>query len=95
MDFFFALSGFVIGYAYDDRWATMSTRQFFVARLIRLHPLVVAGAVLGVREPSPPAAMAAGVATLVVMVVFAGVILRCFDEPVHARLRKHWLARKR
>ncbi|MCC4588021.1 acyltransferase [Xanthomonas sp. NCPPB 1067] len=48
VDFFFALSGFVIGYAYDDRWATMSTRQFFVARLIRLHPLVVAGAMLGV-----------------------------------------------
>ena len=24
VDFFFALSGFVIGYAYDDRWAAMS-----------------------------------------------------------------------
>ncbi|MFO3706431.1 acyltransferase family protein [Xanthomonas codiaei] len=48
VDFFFALSGFVIGYAYDDRWSAMSTRQFFMARLIRLHPLVVAGAVLGV-----------------------------------------------
>src|ERR1700735_4951656 len=23
VDFFFALSGFVMGYAYDDRWATM------------------------------------------------------------------------
>ncbi|WP_434989708.1 hypothetical protein [Xanthomonas melonis] len=47
------------------------------------------------QKPSPPAAMAAGVATFVVMVVFAWVILRCFDEPVRARLRKRWLARKR
>ena len=47
VDFFFALSGFVVGYAYDDRWGTMSTRQFLVRRLIRLHPLVVLGAVLG------------------------------------------------
>lgn len=47
VDFFFALSGFVVGYAYDDRWKTMSTRQFLVRRLTRLHPLVVLGAVLG------------------------------------------------
>lgn len=47
VDFFFALSGFVVGYAYDDRWGTMSTRQFLIRRLIRLHPLVVLGAVLG------------------------------------------------
>ena len=46
VDFFFALSGFVVGYAYDDRWGTMSTRQFLIRRLIRLHPLVVLGAVL-------------------------------------------------
>ena len=47
VDFFFALSGFVIAYAYDDRWGTMTVRQFAVIRLIRLHPLVVLGAVLG------------------------------------------------
>src|SRR5262245_2055396 len=47
VDFFFALSGFVIGYAYDDRWARMTTLEFFRIRLIRLHPLVVSGAVLG------------------------------------------------
>ncbi|WP_442681116.1 acyltransferase family protein [Sphingomonas sp. ASY06-1R] len=47
VDFFFALSGFVVGYAYDDRWGTMTTRQFLVRRLIRLHPLVVLGAILG------------------------------------------------
>ncbi len=47
VDFFFALSGFVIGYAYDDRWTRMSTAEFFKIRLIRLHPLVILGAVLG------------------------------------------------
>jgi peptidoglycan/LPS O-acetylase OafA/YrhL len=47
VDFFFCLSGFVIGYAYDDRIATMGLGKFLKARLIRLHPLVVMGSVLG------------------------------------------------
>lgn len=48
VDFFFVLSGFVIGYAYDDRWDRMSTWSFFKRRLIRLHPMVVAGTLFGV-----------------------------------------------
>jgi peptidoglycan/LPS O-acetylase OafA/YrhL len=47
VDFFFCLSGFVIGYAYDDRIANMGIGNFFIARIIRLHPLVIAGSVLG------------------------------------------------
>src|SRR3984893_14365396 len=47
VDFFFGLSGFVVAYAYDDRWTRMSTLQFFRIRLIRLHPLVLVGASLG------------------------------------------------
>ena len=48
VDFFFILSGFVIGYAYDDRWKkTLTTREFFKRRLIRLHPMVIMGVVLG------------------------------------------------
>lgn len=48
VDFFFLLSGFVIGYAYDDRWPRGFTmRDFFSRRLIRLHPLVVLAAVVG------------------------------------------------
>lgn len=47
VDFFFVLSGFVIGYAYDDRWGKMTAREFFKRRLIRLHPMVIAGAVIG------------------------------------------------
>nr|WP_295926006.1 acyltransferase [uncultured Dyadobacter sp.] len=47
VDFFFCLSGFVIGYAYDDRIARMGLGRFFKLRITRLHPLVVAGSVLG------------------------------------------------
>ena len=47
VDFFFCLSGFVIGYAYDNRMRHMGLKSFFALRLIRLHPLVVLGSVLG------------------------------------------------
>ena len=47
VDFFFILSGFVISYAYDNRWGQMSMGQFFKRRLIRLHPMLVMGAVMG------------------------------------------------
>ena len=47
VDFFFLLSGFVIGYAYDDRWQRMSLGEFFTRRLVRLQPMVVAGTVIG------------------------------------------------
>lgn len=49
VDFFFILSGFVIGYAYDDRWKNgMTMKDFIKRRLIRLHPMIVMGAVIGV-----------------------------------------------
>ena len=66
VDFFFMLSGFVISYAYDDRWRSKSTKQrddkttggdvpnasltlggFIKRRLIRLHPMLVIGALIG------------------------------------------------
>ena len=47
VDFFFLLSGFVIGYAYDDRWNTMTVWGFFKRRLVRLHPMVMAGTLTG------------------------------------------------
>lgn len=48
VDFFFILSGFVISYAYDDRWkSTLTLKSFFKRRLIRLHPMVILGAVIG------------------------------------------------
>lgn len=49
VDFFFVLSGFVIGYAYDERLASgkMSTMDFLKRRLIRLHPLVCLSSLIG------------------------------------------------
>jgi peptidoglycan/LPS O-acetylase OafA/YrhL len=47
VDFFFLLSGFVVGYAYDDRWGNMNVWDFFKRRLVRLHPLVILGVFIG------------------------------------------------
>lgn len=47
VDFFFLLSGFVIGYAYDDRWNKLTIGGFFKRRLARLQPMVVIGMVVG------------------------------------------------
>ena len=58
VDFFFILSGFVMGYAYDNRLSpdpfpkgrgdTLTFWGFVKRRLIRLHPMVVMGVLLGV-----------------------------------------------
>lgn len=49
VDFFFMLSGFVIAYAYGGRLAgrRMSFAEFLKARILRLYPLIVVGAILG------------------------------------------------
>ncbi len=47
VDFFFMLSGYVMAYAYDDRWHKMTIIDFCKRRLIRLHPLIILGMSLG------------------------------------------------
>ncbi|MFC6646631.1 acyltransferase family protein [Granulicella cerasi] len=47
VDFFFMLSGFVIAYAYDDRWQRMTVGSFFKRRLIRLQPMVILASIIG------------------------------------------------
>lgn len=47
VDFFFCLSGFVIAYAYDGKLQTLGILLFVKLRLIRLHPLVLIGSLLG------------------------------------------------
>jgi peptidoglycan/LPS O-acetylase OafA/YrhL len=47
VDFFYVLSGFVVAYAYDDRWGKMSRKDFFKRRLIRLHPMIIMGTIIG------------------------------------------------
>lgn len=47
VDFFFLLSGYVISYAYDDRWGKMTLIDFAKRRLIRLQPMIIIGSILG------------------------------------------------
>ena len=47
VDFFFLLSGYVIGYAYDDRWGKMTLLDFFKRRIVRLQPMIIIGSVVG------------------------------------------------
>jgi peptidoglycan/LPS O-acetylase OafA/YrhL len=53
VDFFFMLSGFVIAYAYDDRWHPADNRprmtlwDFFKRRIIRLQPMLIMGNLIG------------------------------------------------
>lgn len=47
VDFFYMLSGFVVAYAYDDRWSGMGFWDFMKIRLVRLHPLVILGVTIG------------------------------------------------
>jgi peptidoglycan/LPS O-acetylase OafA/YrhL len=47
VDFFFLLSGFVVAYAYDDRWVKMTQWDFYKRRLIRLQPMVIMGSIIG------------------------------------------------
>lgn len=78
MDFFFVLSGFVVGYAYDDRWDRMSVGGFFKRRLIRLHPDAPLYAHIMV---------AAGVLLMAVGTAYA--CLKLYDIPV-----RKWLTDK-
>lgn len=48
VDFFFVLSGFVLGYAYDGRWKRgMTAGNFMLRRVIRLHPMVILSVIFG------------------------------------------------
>jgi len=73
VDFFFALSGFVVGYAYDERLArgaepklALSFWEFIKRRLIRLHPLVPVAALFGllgfIFDPNVGMAQTVGIA---------------------------------
>ena len=48
VDFFFVLSGFVVGYAYDSRWSQgMTFGNFCKRRIIRLQPMLIFGTIVG------------------------------------------------
>ena len=81
VDFFFMLSGFVIGYAYDDRWNRMSMGTFFKRRLIRLQPMVVMGSIVGAalfwfqKAPCYPAMEGVSVGALLLVMLLGCTLL--------------------
>lgn len=48
VEYFFILTGFTLVYAYDGKWSQgLTFGSFFRRRVIRLHPLVIVGSVIG------------------------------------------------
>lgn len=83
VDFFFLLSGFVVAYAYDDRWDRMTPWAFCKRRLVRLQPMVIMGALLGaVMFPFQNFSMFPGVADATTIKVVVVLLLGCVMVPV-------------
>lgn len=56
VDFFFVLSGFVVAHAYDTKLGrSLPVARFLKLRMIRLHPLHLAGIVIGAAAVAPAA----------------------------------------
>ncbi len=95
VDFFYLLSGFVVGYAYDDRWGRMSIGQFFKIRLIRLHPLVVISSVIGaIAFWFDPYANSVGLLKLIGVMLISFTLLPSPDVrgwgETHSLVGPHW-----
>lgn len=79
VDFFFCLSGFVIAYAYDGKLETMGKKSFFKRRLIRLQPMVLIGAVIGLIcflfDPFSPLASSFGGLEVLLMFLSASLLI--------------------
>ncbi len=82
VDFFFLLSGFVVAYAYDDRWGKITQWGFYKRRLIRLQPMVIIGSIIGAlmvyfqysSRAFPPLESASIASILVLMIIGATLI---------------------
>jgi len=81
VDFFFILSGFVVGYAYDDRWEKMKIKDFIKRRIIRLHPMVVMGGLIGAAMFYTQGCEVWDVSVVPVVALFAATILNMLLLP--------------
>jgi peptidoglycan/LPS O-acetylase OafA/YrhL len=93
VDLFFMLSGFVIAYSYDERLRSGMSRSDFVARrIIRLYPMVLAGALGGIvlalvhnlmspgsGYPLPDLAASGGLSLLVLPYLGSGIDEKAFS----------------
>jgi peptidoglycan/LPS O-acetylase OafA/YrhL len=82
VDFFFLLSGFVVAYAYDDRWSKMTQWDFYKRRLVRLQPMVVMGSLIGAAlfyfqvSPIFPLIAGTGVWKMLLIMLIGGLLIR-------------------
>lgn len=86
VDFFFLLSGFVLGYAYDGRWGKMSTWSFIRRRLIRLHPMVIFGAIFGGALFYTQGCEAWDVSKISIGMLLVGILLNALMIPAPTRM---------
>lgn len=83
VDFFFLLSGFVIGYAYDDRWGKMTLGSFFRRRIERLQPMVIMGMIIGaIFYPFQASNLFPVIATVPYWKVLLVMLIGCFMIPL-------------
>ena len=76
VDFFFLLSGIVVARAYERRLKQGQIRDYFERRLIRLYPMILVGAILGMSVViTSPAARGLSAGTLVYLGLFAALCL--------------------
>ena len=82
VDFFFMLSGFIVGHAYDDRLPRMGFGRFMLVRIRRLHPLALLGLVIGtvgyLLDPFAPTQHTASPGSI--LLTF-GLMLLCLPSP--------------
>jgi len=66
VDFFFVLSGIVVAHAYEQRLKQGQIREYLERRVIRLYPMIIFGALLGMTAVvTSPAARQLSVGTLI------------------------------
>ncbi|WP_068473355.1 acyltransferase family protein [Saccharicrinis aurantiacus] len=85
VDFFFILSGFVVAYAYDHRMKQIGMKRFFINRLIRLHPMVIIGTLVGLAfyllNPYHNTLLEAGAGNITIATIGGVLMLPSVDLP--------------
>ena len=84
VDFFFLLSGIVVAHAYEGRLQQGQIREYFERRLIRLYPMIIVGALLGMSVIiTSPAARGLSAAALVYLGLSAALCLPIVKDNVY------------
>jgi len=84
VDFFFLLSGIVVAHAYERKLKQGQIREYFERRLIRLYPMILVGALLGMSVViTSPATRGLPASTLTYLGLTAALCLPIFRANVY------------